>query len=59
MALNQIGSAAGEAADDTSQRSAPPADSPESLLDAIRRNLRPADPIGQLLAAWRLAPPAG
>ena len=66
MALNEIGSAAGEAADAPRRRDTvvpqlgtPPAATPEPLLDAIRRGLRPADPIGRLLAAWRLTPPTG
>jgi hypothetical protein len=60
MALNQIGNAADEAAAETARRgdtvvpqhSAPQTDSPDHLLDAIRRSLQPVDPIRHLLAAW-------
>lgn len=57
MALTKIGSVAGEAADAAvPQLSATRADTPDQLIDAIRRSLQPGDPIGRLLAAWPLTP---
>jgi hypothetical protein len=57
MALSQPGNAAGEAAKTGTSRSReplvpPPGTSDDSLLDAIRRGLRPGDPIARLLALW-------
>lgn len=60
MALFEIGSAAAEAAVDASrrgdtvvpQRSLLPGDTPDHLLDAVRRGLAPDDPVARLLAGW-------
>lgn len=56
MALTKIGSVAGEAADADVPPLATRADTPDQLIDAIRRSLQPGDPIGRLLAAWPLTP---
>ena len=58
MALSQLGNAAGEATLEvgTSRPGEPfvprRPHSDDSLLDAIRRGLRPGDPVALLLARW-------
>ena len=59
MALFEIGSAADEAAVDVPGRRdpvVPQCETPDHLLDAVRRGLVAGDPVARLLAGWPLAP---
>ena len=60
MALFEIGSAAGEAAADARGRRDPVVpqcrETPDHLLDAVRRGLAPGDPVARLLAGWPITP---
>jgi hypothetical protein len=58
MALFEIGSAADEAAVDVPRRRdpvVPQCETPDHLLDTVRRSLVAGDPVARLLAGWPLA----